>query len=150
MILCSFISNKECLLAMKTRSEYLTEIRPTIAGARVTKLTSKDESFQNKTLRPIAKLQNDILLEIFKNYIEKRKNVYHNLSHQKQADYIEHAVKHDAKLRNVIKGVFIGHFTIEEYFNYQNESRALNKRITNLTIERLKSQMQFFDKAFAS
>ncbi len=135
---------------MKTRSEYLTEIRPTIAGARVTTLTSSEESFQNNTLRPIAKLQNDILLEIFKDYIKKRKNVYHTLSHQKQADYIEHAIKHDSKLRNMIKGVFLGHFTIDEYFKYQNDSRALNKRITNLTIERLKSQMQYFDKAFAS
>jgi hypothetical protein len=135
---------------MKTRSESLTELRPIISGARVTVSTSTEESFQNKTLRPIAKFQNDLILEIFKDYIKKRKDVYHTLSHPKRVDYIEHAVKHDAKLRNVIKGVFIGHFTLQEYFTYQEDSRALNKRITNLTIERIKSQMQYFDKAFAN
>lgn len=135
---------------METRSKLLTEIRPQILGARVTTLTSFEESFQNKTLRPIAKLQNDLLLEIFKDYIIKRKNIFHTLSQQKQLDYIEHAVKHDAKLRNIIKGVFIGLFSYEEFIDYQNESRALNKRITNLTIERLKDQLQYFDQAYAS
>jgi len=135
---------------MKTRSKLLTEIRPQILGARVTTLTSFEESFQNKTLRPIAKLQNDLLLEIFKDYIVKRKNIFHSLSHQKQLDYIEHAVKHDTKLRNIIKGVFIGLFSFEEFVDYQSESRALNKRITNLTIERLKDQLQYFDKVYAS
>jgi len=135
---------------METRSKLLTEIRPEILGARVTTLTSFEESFQNKTLRPIAKLQNDLLLEIFKDYIVKRKNIFHTLSKQKQLDYIEHAVKHDAKLRNIIKGVFIGLFSYEEFIDYQTESRALNKRITNLTIERLKDQLQYFDQAYAS
>jgi hypothetical protein len=135
---------------MKTRSKLLTEIRPQILGARVTSLTSFEESFQNKTLRPIAKLQNDLLLEIFKDYIVKRKNIFHTLSKQKQLDYIEHAVKHDAKLRNIIKGVFIGLFSYDEFIDYQSESKALNKRITNLTIERLKDQLQYFDQAYAS
>ena len=135
---------------MKTRSKLITEIRPNILGARVTTLTGFEESFQNKTLRPIAKLQNDLLLEIFRDYIVKRKNIYHTLSKPKQLDYIEHAIKHDAKLRNVIKGVFMGMFSYEEFIEYQTESRALNKRITNLTIERLKDQMQYFDQAYAS
>ena len=135
---------------METRSKLLTEIRPQILGARVTTFTSFEEAFQNKTLRPIAKLQNDLLLEIFKDYIVKRKNFYHTLTKQKQLDYIEYSVKHDEKLRNIIKGVFIGLFSYEEFINYQSESRALNKRITNLTIERLKDQMQYFDQAHAS
>jgi hypothetical protein len=131
---------------MDTRTQSIIELRPNIPGARVTAQTSSDEKFQNETLRPIAKLQSDILLEIFRNYIERRKNVYDKLSHQKQADYIEHAVKHDAKLRNIVKGVFIGMFTHGEYMTYIENYRALNKRITNLTIERLKSHMQYFEK----
>lgn len=131
---------------MDSRTHKLIELRPEIPGARVNALTSQEEKFQNETLRPIAKLQQDLLLEIFRNYIERRKNVYDKLSNQKQLDYIEHAVKHDAKLRNVIKGVFIGMFTHDEYMIYAENNRALNKRITNLTIERLKSQMQYFEK----
>ena len=135
---------------MENRSQQLFDLRPAISGAKVTSLTSEEESFQNKTLRPIAKLQNDLLLEIFKNYIEKRKNVYYTLSHQKQLDYIEHTVKNDTKFRNIVKGVFIGLFTYDEYLIYIDNNRALNKRITNLTIERLKSNMQYFETAYAS
>ncbi|MBS3737781.1 glyoxalase [Mesohalobacter halotolerans] len=135
---------------MENRSQQLSELRPVISGAKVTALTSEEESFQNKTLRPIAKLQNDLLLEIFKHYIKKRKNVYFTLSLQKQVDYIEHAVKQDTKLRNTIKGVFIGLFTYDEYLIYAENNRALNKRITNLTIERLKNHMQYFEEAYAS
>lgn len=135
---------------MDTRTQDLIELRPNIPGAKVTAQTSSEEKFQNETLRPIAKLQSDLLLEIFRNYIERRKNVYDTLSHQKQLDYIEHAVKQDAKLRNVVKGVFIGMFTHNEYLTYIENHRALNKRITNLTIERLKSQMQYFEKVYVN
>jgi hypothetical protein len=131
---------------MDTRTQNLLELRPVIPGATVNALTSLEEKFQNETLRPIAKLQSDLLLEIFRNYIERRKNVYDSLSQQKQMHYIDHAVKHDAKLRNVVKGVFIGMFTHDEYLIYIENMRALNKRITNLTIERLKSHMQYFEK----
>ena len=131
---------------MDTRTQNLIELRPEIPGAKVTAQTTPNEKFQNETLRPIAKMQSDLLIEIFRNYIERRKNVYDKLSNQKQADYIEHAVKHDAKLRNIVKGVFIGMFTQDEYITYIENHRALNKRITNLTIERLKSYMQYFEK----
>lgn len=131
---------------MDTRNQSLLELRPNIPRAIVTTQTSSEEKFQNKTLRPIAKFQSDLLLEIFRNYIDRRKNTYDKLSNQKKVDYIEHAVKHDAKLRNVVKGVFIGLFSQDEYLTYIENQRALNKRITNLTIERLKSQMQYFEK----
>lgn len=135
---------------MENRRQQLIDLRPSIPGAKVTSFTSEEESFQNKTLRPIAKMQSDLLLEIFKNYIEKRKSVYYTLSHQKQADYIEHAVKNDAKLRNIVKGVFIGLFSYDEYLYYIENFRSLNKRITNLTIERLRSKMQYLERAHAS
>ena len=131
---------------MDTRTQQLLKMRPIIPRAKVNEQTSSEEKFQNLTLRPIAKMQSEILLEIFRDYIERRKNVYDKLSHQKQSDYIVHAVKHDAKLRNVVKGVFIGLFTHDEYLAYIDNHRALNKRITNLTIERLQSHMQYFEK----
>ena len=34
---------------------------------------SFDEQFQNATLRPVIALQNNLLIEVFKNYIVKRK-----------------------------------------------------------------------------
>ena len=107
---------------------------------------SFDEQFQNATLRPVIALQNNLLIEVFKNYIVKRKNVFYELSSEKQVDYIDHAIHKDMKFRNSIKGMIIGQFTTEEYSKYITNSSALNKRMMNLVMNRLIDQLQLFQK----
>jgi len=50
----------------------------------------------------------------------------------------------DQKFRNSVKGMIIGQFTVEEYQQYYRNSSALNKRMMNMVIERLKDQVQLF------
>ena len=132
---------------MISRDSSLTNIRPIIKTAIINSDMSFDEQFQNATLRPVIALQNDLLIEVFKNYIVKRKNVFYELSSEKQVDYIDHAIHKDMKFRNSIKGMIIGQFTVEEYSKYITNSSALNKRMMNLVIERLKDQVQLFENA---
>ena len=127
---------------MISRDSSLTNIRPIIKTAVINSNMSFDEQFQNATLRPVIKLQNDLLLDVFKNYIVKRKNVFYELSTEKQIDYIDHAIHKDMKFRNSIKGMIIGQFTIEEYSKYITNSSALNKRMMNLVMQRLINQLQ--------
>ncbi|GGI57499.1 hypothetical protein GCM10011444_18080 [Winogradskyella haliclonae] len=107
---------------------------------------SSDEAFQNKTLRPIIKMQNDLFVNVFKNYISKRKNVFYDLTLPKQLAYIENAIHKDMKFRNSLKGMVIGQFTVEEYELYIQNSSALNKRMMNIVKERLLSSIQLFIK----
>jgi hypothetical protein len=107
---------------------------------------SEDERFQNETLRPIAKLQNPLLIEVFRNYISKRKNVFYDLSLEKRLAYIENAIHKDMKFRNSLKGMIIGQFTVNEYETYIKNSSALNKRMMNIVKERLVSQVQLFER----
>lgn len=130
---------------MKTRDEYLLALRPEIASIKILPNISEEERFQNLTLRPIIKLQNDLFIEVFKNYIRKHKNTYHTLSLDKRMDYIEHSIQRDIKFRNSLKGMVIGQFTIAEYSNYIQNSSALNKRMMNLVIQRLQSNIQIFE-----
>jgi hypothetical protein len=132
---------------MTTRSTDLLNLRPTIASAILHDAMSAEEYFQNATLRPVIKSQNDLIIAVFKNYIAKHKNVFYELSTQKQLDYIENAIHKDMKFRNSVKGMIIGMFTLEEYENYTMNSSALNKRMMNLVKERLVSQLQLFQKA---
>ncbi len=134
---------------MDDRPNDIKRIRPHIASAKVHDGMSTDEQFQNATLRPIAKLQNPLLVEVFRNYISKRKNVFYDLSLEKRLAYIENAIHKDMKFRNSLKGMIIGQFTIEEYLAYTKNSSALNKRIMNLVKERLVSQVQLFEKPSA-
>lgn len=132
---------------MSTRSQNLLHIRPEIPSAKVTDDMSDDERFQNRTLRPIIKLQNYLLIAAFSNYVRKYKNAFYELSPEKQLLYIENAVQKDIKFRNSLKGMIIGQFTLDEYETYILNSSALNKRMMNMVIERLKDQVQLLQDA---
>ena len=130
---------------MSDRSPNLLQIRPQILSAKVNTSMSFDEQFQNRTLRPIIKLQNQLLVAAFQNYICKHKNKYYELSLENQLGYIENAIQKDIKFRNSLKGMIIGQYTVEEYEIYIKNSSALNKRMMNMVINRLKDQVQIFE-----
>ncbi|HDZ05951.1 hypothetical protein LCGC14_0122050 [marine sediment metagenome] len=128
------------------RTQKLLSIRPLIASAKIMPEMSDAERFQNQTLRPIIKLQNDLLLVSFRNYIKKMKNTFYELTLEKRMDYITKAIQKDVKLRNSLKGMIIGQLTVEEYEIYIQNSSALNKRMMNMVIKRIEDQIQYFDK----
>ena len=131
---------------MNDRSQKLIQIRPLIPSAKILPDMSPEERFQNETLRPIIKLQNDLLLASFQNYIVKTKNAFYELKLEKRMDYITNAIQKDIKFRNSLKGMIIGQFALEEYDTYIQNSSALNKRMMNMVIKRLQDQIQFFEK----
>ncbi len=129
---------------MTSRTEDLLALRPIIYSAKIYDDTRNDEQFQNETLRPIIKMQHDLLIVVFSNYINKRKNVFYELPLEKQLSYIDNAIHKDMKFRNSVKGMIIGQFTIEEYELYIQNSSALNKRMMNIVTERLIDSIQLF------
>lgn len=129
---------------MNSRTEDLLANRPSIESAKIYDSMSPDELFQNKTLRPVIKLQHNLLIAVFKNYISKHKSVFYELSLEKQLGYIDNAIHKDMKFRNSVKGMIIGQFTVEEYHLYIQNSSALNKRMMNIVKERLIDSIQVF------
>lgn len=129
---------------MENRDAFISEFRGETLGT-VTSQSSQDEVFQNQVLRPILKLQNNLFIEVFKNYISKYKNDFYTYSVEKKLAYIENSVHKDIKFRNSLKGIVIGLFTISEYNTYIQNSSSLNKRMMNMLIERLKNQVQLFE-----
>ncbi len=132
---------------MDSRHSILSTIRPEIPNSTVHDSMSADERFQNLVLRPIIKFQNDLFIAVFKNYIVKHKSVFLDLSLDKRIAYIENAIQKDMKLRNAMKGMIIGLFTVEDYQVYIKNSSALNKRMMALVKQRLVSQIQLFEKS---
>lgn len=104
--------------------------------------TTTTEIFQNQTLRPVLKLQNDLYLSLFTNYALRQKADFDSLSQFKKQTFIEHSVQKDAVLKNTFIGMTIGMFTVEEMEIYISDSKVFNKRIITMLIERLKSQMK--------
>ncbi|WP_339652287.1 glyoxalase [uncultured Maribacter sp.] len=128
------------------RTQKLLSIRPIISSAKIVPNMTEEERFQNQVLRPILKLQNDLLLASFKNYIKKMKNMFYELKLEKRMNYITKSIQKDIKFRNSLKGMITGQFTIEEYELYIQNSSALNKRMMNMVIKRLQDQIQYFEK----
>ena len=126
---------------MIPRNELLSEIKSEKLGVDFLD-TLSEEAFQNSTLRPILKFQNDLLLQVFINYAVKQKGLFFTLSPDKMEKYIENVIQKDIKFRNALKGIIIGIFTVEEYSNYIKNSSSLNKRMMTLLIERYRSQIQ--------
>ena len=130
---------------MSNRDQFLLQMRPEILTATISENMRPDEKFQNQTLRPVIKLQNDLLLEAFRNYIQKHKNVFLDMTADRKMLYIENAIQKDIKFRNSLKGMVIGQFTIEEYKFYITNSSALNKRMMNLVKDRIQDGVQLLD-----
>ncbi|MFT5745125.1 MAG: hypothetical protein ACI9XO_000725 [Paraglaciecola sp.] len=129
---------------MENRNNTLRELRPQIPIIIEENAASDAEKFQNRTLRPILKFQHDLLVELFKRYIEKRKGVFHKLIEERKLEYIEHSVRKDLKFKNLLLGVIIGYFTAEEtilFFKAENEN---SRRMSNLIIQRLQSKVLEF------
>ena len=129
---------------MSNRDHFITTLRGETLGG-INSQTSEEELFQNQILRPILKLQNELFIEIFKNYIVKNKAQFRQFTVDKKLDFIENSILNDNKFRNLLIGTTIGLLQIEEYKLYSKNASALNKRIITMLIERLKSQVQLID-----
>jgi hypothetical protein len=129
---------------MEARDTHVLELRGEALGT-INNQSSLEEVFQNKTLRPILKIQNDLFVAVFINYAIKQKNVFFSLTPEKKMTYIENVIQRDIKFRNSLKGIVIGLFTVDEYNEYIQNSSNLNKRMMNMLIERLKSQIQILE-----
>jgi hypothetical protein len=130
---------------MSNRDHFITTLRGETLG-EINSQTSEEELFQNQILRPILKLQNELFIEQFKNYIVKNKAQFSQFTVDKKLDYIENSILNDNKFRNLLIGTTIGLLQIEEYKLYSKNASALNKRIITMLIERLKSQVQLLDE----
>jgi hypothetical protein len=130
---------------MEARDTHLLELRGETFGI-VNNQSSSEETFQNRTLRPILKMQNDLFIQVFINYAVKQKNVFFSLTPEKKMVYIDNVIQRDIKFRNSLKGMIIALFTLDEYAEYIRISSNLNKRMMNMLVERIKSQLQVIEQ----
>ena len=128
---------------MQDRTFLLLAIRPNLNSLDKDLNTKEIETFQNDVLRPILKFQNDLLLQIFIDYVKQYKGVFFKLSNHEKMSYIQEALSSNQRLRSLILGTIVGLFSIEDYSYYRLNLSELNKRIVSLVVKRLQSQLEF-------
>ena len=120
------------------------DIRPQIKGINTLLNMSIEEDFQNTTLRPIIKLQHDLLVVYIKEYLINSKKRFEEFSNVKKIEILTLVFKKDNSLKTELKGIIIGHFTTDEFLIYCTNKTEFNKRILNMVRQRINSVIDSF------
>jgi hypothetical protein len=115
-------------------------IRPEVMVAQ--EAATEAERFQNEVLRPILKMQNGLLIAVFRHFMEKRKVRFGAIPRIAQLEQIGSSLGKDHHLRNLILGLVIGQFTVEEYSDYIRFEAEASRRIMSMILQRLEGQVE--------
>jgi hypothetical protein len=124
------------------RDSELHSLRPVIEANVEGNPENSAGHFQNATLRPILKLQNELLLQMFRHYLQKTKGSFFQLTPPKQLEFIAQSIRSDLRFRNLLMGVVIGHFTQEEWHIFAAQEQEISRRIADLLIRRFSDQVE--------
>jgi len=98
--------------------------------------TSRElENFQNETLRPILKLQHNLLVDL----LLQQRNVDATIRNNVNRGILESQLKafiSQPHLRDILLGIIIGQFTRNELKVYGAFSKEVNKRIIQMVLQR--------------
>ena len=99
------------------------------------------ELFQNQTLRPVIKMQHDLLIASFNTYKAKRKIDFSSLTDQKKRSKTKAVFVKYINYKNLTLGFIIGAFSLEEFAYYSLNASELNKRIIQIVIQRVQDSL---------
>ena len=106
--------------------------------------SSENEIFQNTVLRPIIKLQHQLLIALTKQKINSLQINFQELSDEKQYLTIENLILKDLTFKATLVGSIIGLFEIDEIDFYLAKQKEINKRILFIIQKRLSENRDQF------
>lgn len=110
-------------------------IRPQVPTAHVNENMSLEEKFQNTTLRPVIKMQHDLLFLRLESELSQA--AFQNLTRAAKKQFLQNILFKGNALRSEVIGMIAGCFTLEEYTFYRENTKTINKRIIQIIIERV-------------
>lgn len=124
------------------RDEAIKGLRPLLELS--TEVAKPFEAFQNTTLRPILKLQQDLTFSIFKKHKNYRLKEKSSISKEEYVSVVSKFVQSNLDLKNQLVGMIVGLFTTVELEYYLSQRKELNRRIIQMQVKR------FVDTIFSS
>lgn len=125
---------------MENREKQLKNILPSIEGNKPT--DSPNEAFQNDTLRPVLKFQNDLIIQYFENFIAENKIDFALLKYSHKITKVHDLFKTNIQFKQFYLGLIVGYFTKADFVFYSLNKKEVNKRIIAMLIERICSQIE--------
>lgn len=114
--------------------------RPELPGLIKPNITPIEE-FQNSVIRPIIKMQHELIIAFFKQNLVKRKVDFSSIKVEKKKSTIKNALQKDISFKKLLLGSILGHFSMDEYTVYLGNSSEYNRRIINIITKRLQDSI---------
>jgi hypothetical protein len=115
----------------------MEKVRPNLPESLVEGHLKEEELFQNMVLRPVIKMQHDILILRVQSYFLSKKVVFHMMDKKKRVNAIESAFQNDNPFKKEIQGMILGQLNPEEFQRYLKSERSMNKRIIQMVRNRM-------------
>ena len=123
----------------RSRDTMVTEIRP-LLNLKPTK--GEIEGFQNEVMRPILKFQNELLMLLAKQYVNKYHKSFNALKQVNQESILIQASKQDPEFKSFLIWPVVGLMSSSELAFYNAHRSELNKRISTMAAQRIVSQLE--------
>ena len=128
-------------MSTSPREQFIQKLRAEIPSTENLGTTTAVEVFQNNSLRPILKFQNDVLVNVFLLDLNSKKIDLNTLNTKKRKLLIDTHLRKNSNLRQLLLGMVIALFSIDEMEFYNSVYKELNKRIFSMLKVRLKDQL---------
>ena len=128
-------------MSTSPREQFILKLRAEIPSTENLGTTTAVEVFQNNSLRPILKFQNDVLIHVFLLDLNSKKIDLKTLNTKKRKLLIDTHLRTNSNLRQLLLGMVIALFSIDEIEFYNSVYKELNKRIFLMLKARLNDQL---------
>jgi len=115
----------------------MDKLRPKLPSSLTDGELKEEELFQNMVLRPVIKMQHDILILRVKSYFTSKRVMFNVMDNNKRTLAIEKAFLSDNAFKKEIQGMIVGQLTQDEFKTYLNWERSMNKRIVQMVRNRM-------------
>jgi hypothetical protein len=116
--------------------EELVALRPIIDTIRTTDV-SPIEQFQNDCLRPILKMQHDVLMALVKSQPNFEELLHNKGSRLQFQDRVRTFIVKQPSLKHLLIGMVLGMLTVDEMKIYIKHATDFNKRISGMICQRI-------------
>ena len=88
-------------------------------------------------LRPVIKMQHEILIIRLKDYFVSKKVLFNSLDQINKEKWIRNAFQKDTLLKKEIQGFILGQLSAKEFKEYLKNQKSINKRIVQMVQNRM-------------
>lgn len=115
----------------------MEKVRPKLPDTLTEGELKEEELFQNMILRPVIKMQHDLLIMRVKSHFISKRVLFNAMDNKKRTEAIIQAFQNDHNLKKEIQGMITGQLTVLEFQQYLKIERSLNKRIVQMVCNRM-------------